>query len=106
MSTTLETNTAASAVVSQNATATAANRIRQNFAACRVHFNWFGTNKTLSPEQKSQAAESFGADGAAISAGKKLIDTRHNRLGACCLSGNRISNQLRSTSLAQGVISG
>ena len=59
-------------------TQTAADRIRHNFAACRVKFRWLGTTKTLSPEQKSQAAESFGAEGDSISAGKKLIDTKHD----------------------------
>src|SRR6185436_12580587 len=40
-------------------------------------FTWLGVRKTLSPDQKSQAAESFGAEGAFLSAGKKLLDTRH-----------------------------
>ncbi len=62
---------------SNSETQHAANRIRQNFAACRVKFKWLGTSKSLSSEQKSQAAESFGAEGDSISAGKKLIDTRH-----------------------------
>jgi len=46
-------------------------------AALRVSFTWFGTHKTLTPEQKSQAAESFGAEGQFLSAGKKLLDTKH-----------------------------
>lgn len=46
-------------------------------AALRVSFTWFGTRKTLTPEQKSQAAESFGAEGQFLSAGKKLLDTKH-----------------------------
>ncbi len=33
--------------------------------------------KTLTPEQKSQAADTFGAEGEFLSAGKKLLDTRH-----------------------------
>jgi hypothetical protein len=44
-------------------------------AAVRVSINWFGTRKTLTAEQKSQAAESFGAEGTFLSAGKKLLDT-------------------------------
>src|SRR4029079_10543598 len=46
-------------------------------AAVRVSFTWFGVRKTLTPEQKSQAAESFGAEGDSLSAGKKLLDTKH-----------------------------
>jgi hypothetical protein len=38
---------------------------------------WLGVRKTLMPEQKNQAAESFDAEGSFISAGKKLLDTRH-----------------------------
>jgi hypothetical protein len=53
-----------------------AHRLRTSTAAVRLSFTWFGTRKTLSPAQKSQAAESFGAEGDVISAGKKLIDTR------------------------------
>jgi len=33
--------------------------------------------KTLTPEQRSQAADTFGATGDSLSAGKKLLDTQH-----------------------------
>ncbi len=46
-------------------------------AAVRLSFTWFGTRKTLSAAQKNQAAHTFGAEGAFLSAGKKLIDTQH-----------------------------
>jgi len=52
-------------------------RLRTTMAAIRLSFTWFGTRKTLSAEQKARAAESFGAKGEFLSAGKKLIDTRH-----------------------------
>jgi hypothetical protein len=42
-----------------------------------VSFTWLGVRKTLTPEQKSQAAEPFGAQGDFLSASKKLLDTRH-----------------------------
>ena len=61
----------------RNITAQPATRIRSAFVACRIKFKWFGTTKTLSSEQKSLAAQSFGANGQAISAGKRLIDTKH-----------------------------
>jgi hypothetical protein len=53
----------------------AAQRLRTTMAAMRLSFCWWGTRKTLSTEQKAQAAESFGAAGEFLSAGKKLIDT-------------------------------
>src|SRR5579863_627450 len=46
-------------------------------AAVRVAFTWFGTRKTLSPEQKAEAADAFGAEGNYLSAAKKLLDTKH-----------------------------
>ena len=46
-------------------------------AAVRVSFTWMGTQKTLDPDQRARAAEAFGAEGTSLSAGKKLIDTRH-----------------------------
>ncbi len=46
-------------------------------AAVRVMFTWLGARKTLTQEQKSQAADTFGAERAYLSAGKKLLDTSH-----------------------------
>ena len=54
----------------------AAQRLRATFAAVRVCFTWFGVRKSLSTEQKAQAAEQFGAEGQFLSAAKKLLDTR------------------------------
>ena len=56
---------------------TPAEQLRASMAALRVSFMWFGIRKTLTPEQKSQAAESFGAEGDFLSAGKKLLDSKH-----------------------------
>ena len=57
---------------------TASARLRENFSACRLKFKWLGTSKSLSADQKSQAAEAFDADSASISAGKRLIDVKHD----------------------------
>ena len=56
---------------------TPAQRLRATMAAARVSFTWMGTQKALNPGQKAQAAEAFGAEGQYLSAGKKLIDTKH-----------------------------
>ncbi len=61
---------------------TATQRLRTTMAAMRLSFTWFGTRKTLSPEQKAQAADTFGAEGDFLSAGKKLIDTKHPKFKA------------------------
>ncbi|WP_435011921.1 hypothetical protein P12x_006155 (plasmid) [Tundrisphaera lichenicola] len=56
---------------------TPARRLRATMAAARVSFTWFGVQKALTREQKARAAEAFDAEGPFLSAGKKLIDTRH-----------------------------
>ncbi len=55
----------------------AAQRLRTTMAAVRVSLSWFGTRKTLTPEQKQEAAEPFGTDARFLSAGKRLLDTSH-----------------------------
>jgi hypothetical protein len=52
-------------------------RLRFTMAAARISFNWFGTRKSLSTDQKSRAADTFGAEGEFLSAAKKLLDTKH-----------------------------
>src|SRR5262249_51693269 len=54
-----------------------AERLRLTSAAVRVSLRWLGVRKTLTPEQKNQAAETFAASGEFLSARKKLLDTRH-----------------------------
>ena len=74
-------------------------RIRNNFVACRVKFKWFGTNKALTADQKSRAAESFGAEGAAISAAKRLIDTKHASYRSLTSIKSQINRYWRDSSL-------
>ena len=77
-----------------------ANQVRADFAACRVKFRWFGTTKTLSTAQKSQAAESFGAQGKAISAAKRLIDTKNDRYRVLTSMRSAIVRYWKDSSLA------
>jgi len=56
---------------------TSAQRLRTTMAAVRVSLSWLGVRKSLSVEQKNQAADTFGAAGDFLSAGKKLLDTKH-----------------------------
>jgi hypothetical protein len=56
---------------------TPAQRLRWTTTAVRVSLRWLGVRKTLTPEQKTEAALSFGAEGEFLSARKKLLDTRH-----------------------------
>jgi hypothetical protein len=80
-------------------TTQAAGRLRATMAAVRVAFTWLGVRKTLSPEQKSQAAESFGAEREFLSAGKKLLDTSHPAFKAVTSVRNRIVSYWKGMSL-------
>ncbi len=55
----------------------AATRLRASMAAVRVAFTWLGVRRTLTRDQKAQAADAFGAEGEYLSAAKKLLDTSH-----------------------------
>jgi len=59
-----------------------ADRLRHSFSAMRVSFTWLGTRKSLSLDQRQQAAHQFGAEQKYISAGKKLLDTSHPAMRA------------------------
>ena len=61
-----------------SSTSNASTRLRENFIACRLKFNFLGVSKTLTADQKRLAAQSFDADGESNSAGKKLINTKHD----------------------------
>jgi hypothetical protein len=54
-----------------------ANRIRLTTIPSRLRFTWFCAEKALTSDQKTQAAEPFGAAGSCLTVAKKLIDVRH-----------------------------
>ena len=83
----------------QTAALSPVQRLRSSTAAVRLSFTWFGTRKTLSPAQKAQAAESFGAEGEFLSAGKKLIDTRDPAFKAVTTVRGRTAAYWKSISL-------
>lgn len=76
-----------------------AQRLRMSTAAARVSTTWFGVRKTLTTEQKQQAADSFGAEGEFLSAGKKLLDTRHQAFKAVTAVRNRAISYWKGISL-------
>jgi hypothetical protein len=59
-----------------------AERLRTTMAACRVSFTWWGVQRTLTSEQNAQAAQAFNAEGEFLSAGKKLLETKHSAFRA------------------------
>ena len=52
-------------------------RLRTTMAAVRLSLRWLGCRKTLTAEQKAEAADTFDASGRFLTAGKKLLDTKH-----------------------------
>ena len=76
-----------------------AQRLRATMAAVRVSLSWLGIRKTLTPGQKAQAAEAFGAEGQYLSAGKKLLDTQHPAYKAITAIRGRIISYWRGITL-------
>src|SRR5260221_143934 len=74
-------------------------RLQSRFAAARVSFTWLGVRKSLSADQKQQAAEGFGAEGQFLSAGKKLLDTRHAKYKAVTAVRGRVGGYWKAMSL-------
>ena len=80
-------------------TASPAQHLRRTMAAVRVSVRWFGIRRTLTPEQKAEAAEPFGAEARFLSAGKKLLDNSHPAFKAVTAVRNRAVSYWRSVSL-------
>ena len=78
---------------------TASQRLRDTMAAARLSFTWLGVRKSLTVEQKNQAADSFGAEGKFLSAGKKLLDTSHPAFKAVTAIKGRCLSYWRAVSL-------
>src|SRR3954463_4150232 len=73
--------------------------LRANMAAVRVSFTWLGTRKSLTPEQRAEAAQPFEAEGQYLSAGKKLLDTSHSSFKAVTSIKTKIASVWKSMSL-------
>jgi hypothetical protein len=77
----------------------AADRLRTTMAAVRVSMSWFGTRKSLTAEQKAEAAEPFNAEAKFLSAGKKLLDTTHPAFKAVTTVRGKVIAYWKSMSL-------
>ena len=74
-------------------------RLRRTMAAVRVSIQWFGTRKTLTAEQRAEAAEPFGTDARFLSAGKRLLDISHPAFKAVSAVKNKVISFWKSMSL-------
>jgi hypothetical protein len=78
---------------------TSTQRLIANFRASRVSFTWMGTRKALAEHQRDEMAETFGAEGQFLSAGKKLLDTKHPAYKAVNSLRSRIAGFWKGISL-------
>src|ERR1700686_2714726 len=76
-----------------------AQRLRQIAAAARVHFTWWGVHKTLTSQQKEEVGDTYGADARFLTAGKKIIDVRHEAFRRLTSIRTRIVNYWRGLTL-------
>jgi hypothetical protein len=76
-----------------------AQRLRRVAAAARVHFTWWGVHRALTCEQKEELGLAFEADSRFITAGKKLVDVRHEAFRRLTSLRTRIVNYWRGLSL-------
>jgi hypothetical protein len=76
-----------------------AQRLRRQTAAVRVSFTWFGVHRTLNAQQKEEVGESYGADARLLSAGKKIIDVRHEAFRKLTSIRTRVVNYWRGLTL-------
>jgi hypothetical protein len=68
-------------------------------AAVRVAFTWWGVHKALTAQQKDEVCEAAGADARLLSAGKKILDVRHEAFRRLTSVRTRIVNHWRGLTL-------
>jgi hypothetical protein len=76
-----------------------ARRLRNMAAAVRVAFTWWGVHKALTVQQKEEVCDATGADARLLSAGKKIIDVRHEAFRRLTSVRTRIVNHWRGLTL-------
>ena len=76
-----------------------AQRLRRVAAAVRVMLHWWGVHRALMAQQKEEFGAVTSADARFLTAGKKLVDTRHEAFRRLTSIRNRISSYWRGVSL-------
>jgi hypothetical protein len=77
----------------------AAQRLRRMAAAVRVSFMWWGVHRTLTAEQKEEVSQACGADLKFLTAGKKIIDVKHEAFRRLTSLRSRIASYWRGLTL-------
>jgi hypothetical protein len=76
-----------------------AQRLRRTAAAVRVALHWWGVHRALTTQQKEEFGAVTAADARFLTAGKKLLDTRHEAFRRLTSIKTRIGNYWRGISL-------
>src|SRR5215471_13134794 len=76
-----------------------AQRLRRTAAAVRVTLHWWGVHRALSSRQKEEFGAVTAADARFLTAGKKLVDTRHGAFRRLTSIRTRITSYWRGVSL-------
>jgi hypothetical protein len=76
-----------------------AQRLRCIAAAVRVHFTWWGTHRTLTAQQKEEVGATWSAEARLLTAGKKLVDTKHEAIRKLTSLRSRVASYWRGLTL-------
>ena len=76
-----------------------AQRLRRIAAAVRVRLRWWGVHRALTPSQKEELGAVASADARLLTAGKKLIDSRHEAVRKLTSVRTRLTSFWRGLSL-------
>ena len=76
-----------------------AQRLRRLAAAVRVLLHWWGVHRALTAQQKEEFGAVTSADARFLTAGKKLVDTRHEAFRRLTAIRTRIKNYWQGLSL-------
>src|SRR6516165_8036558 len=76
-----------------------AQRLRRTAAAVRVMLHWWGVHRALSSQQKEEFGAVAVADSRFLTAGKKLLDTRHEAFRRLTSVKTRLSSFWRGATL-------
>jgi len=74
-------------------------RLRRMAAAVRVSLHWWGTHRSLTTEQKEEVGLAYGADSRFLTAGKKILDTKHEAFRKLPSTRTRLKNYWRGLTL-------
>jgi hypothetical protein len=76
-----------------------AQRLRRTAAAVRVSLHWWGVHRALTNQQKEEVSAGYAADARFLTAGKKLIDVRHEAFRKLTSVRTRLTSYWKGLSL-------